>query len=58
MLLEESQGVRVYESVLKYVISVNVIFQQGTDSEVKSEPLVVLPADPVTVYIATDLYRD
>ena len=36
-------------------MSAHVIFQQGTDSKVKTEPSVVLTADPITVYITTDL---
>ena len=40
---------------LKYIMSAHVIFQQGVDPEVKTEPPVVLTANPVTVYIATGL---
>ena len=40
---------------LKYIMSAHVTFQQGVDPEVKTNPPVVLTANPVSVYIATDL---
>ena len=43
---------------LKYIMSAHVIFQQGVDPEIKTEPPVVLTVNPVTVYIATDLDKE
>ena len=39
-------------------MSAHVIFQQGVDPEIKTEPPVVLTVNPVTVYIATDLDKE
>ena len=40
---------------LKYTVAGHVIFHQGCDPELKTEPSIVLHTDPVSVYIATDL---
>ena len=36
-------------------MSIHVIFQQGCDMTVTTEPPVVLHSSPYTVYLATDL---
>ena len=40
---------------LKYTVAGHVIFQQGCDPELKTEPSIVLHTDPVSVSLATDI---
>ena len=40
---------------LKYTVAGHVIFHQGCDPELETDPSVVLHTDPVSVYIGTDL---
>ena len=40
---------------LKFTMSIHVVFEQATDSEVKTSPPVVLTTDPYTVWSATNL---
>ena len=44
-----------YTKRLKFVMSIHVVFQQGCDPTVKTEPSVVLPSSPFEVFLATDI---
>ena len=39
----------------KYTVAGHVIFHQGCDPELKTEPSIVLHTDPVSVSLATDI---
>ena len=40
---------------LKYTVAGHVVFHQGCDPEIKTEPPIVLHTDPFSVYMVTDL---
>ena len=44
-----------YTKRLKFVMSIHVVFQQGCDSTVKTEPSVVLYSSPFEVWFSTNL---
>ena len=44
-----------YTKRLKFVMSIHVVFQQGCDPTVKTEPSVVLHSSPFEVFLATDI---
>ena len=44
-----------YTKRLKFVMSIHVVFQQGCDPTIKTEPSVVLHSSPFEVFLATDI---